>query len=295
MTDAPRFTVRVEGDRIVVSTDDGSTGEFVRTRHPRLYGHLRHAHRQVIQGGLSVSTSSAAALASLAEAANLEPTDCGLPPPHPIAASLTRAPRKPLGPDAEGAPAVPLRDVLARRRSRRSIGSTSARDLAALLVRAGRTRTFTVAGHFESRAYPSAGARHPNELVLAAHGVQDLDDGWWWFVPFTCELAPVDLHPDPDKVLSQLAEVAATATRPTAAVFAVAAFERTVSRYPAGATLVWRDAGVALATLHLAATELGLASCIVGTAGLIDFALERKPGLVADVGAVMVGTTIVDP
>jgi hypothetical protein len=73
-----------------------------------------------------------------------------------------------------------------------------------------------------------------------------------------------------------------------------AKFDATLSRYPQGATLVWRDAGVALGYLHLAATAMGLGSCMLGTAGVLSEGLLAACGvrgtLVGDVGALALGS-----
>lgn len=75
---------------------------------------------------------------------------------------------------------------------------------------------------------------------------------------------------------------------PPATLFACASFDRTLTRYPQGSTLVWRDAGVLLGYLHLAAFAGGLASCIVGTAGVLP-TLPLLHGAV-DIGALAVGS-----
>jgi hypothetical protein len=69
-----------------------------------------------------------------------------------------------------------------------------------------------------------------------------------------------------------------------AVVFAVATPDRTLDRYPDGMSLVWRDAGVVLQTLHLLAIDVGLASCIVGTT-----AVAFRDGTATDIGALALG------
>lgn len=289
MTAQPPLTVRVDGNDLIVSTDDGRTARIDLTRYPELRDILSDLRRRVSQSQGLGNEPSAAALAAIGESAELRPRGDVPPPAHPLAAAMTSGARVPLGPRIEGAPEMPLREVLGRRRSSRRLGPLSLDDLAPLLVRAGRTRAvvgISGGGQLESRPYPSAGARHPIELVVAARGIDELDDGWWWFEPFTCQLAQVALYPASERALALVRDVAAIEQPLAAAVFAIASFPRTLSRYPAGSTLVWRDAGAALVTVHLAATELGLASCIVGTSGIV-----RTVGnaLAIDVGAVAVG------
>ncbi|MGW0454524.1 hypothetical protein [Gordonia sputi] len=83
----------------------------------------------------------------------------------------------------------------------------------------------------------------------------------------------------------------ADATRadvPPAAVFVVADPALTLSRYPLGDSLLWREAGALLMLLHLAATDIGLGSCVVGTTGLLldDMPYEDGP---LDLGCVCLG------
>jgi hypothetical protein len=63
----------------------------------------------------------------------------------------------------------------------------------------------------------------------------------------------------------------------------------TLSRYPNGTAHVWRDAGALLATLHLTATDLGLASKILSTSGVLSQFDPSGTGTV-DVGALLLGS-----
>jgi len=143
----------------------------------------------------------------------------------------------------------PLADVLSSRKSERTLKPPSLGDLATLLVRVGRLRSIreTYDGRMEeSRPLPSAGACHPIELELLVAGVDGLQDGHWQFDAGTCNLVQLGA---PGPVASFRRELRKREIRVQgyAAVFAVAHFEKTLFRYPSGATLVWRDAGVVLA------------------------------------------------
>lgn len=124
------------------------------------------------------------------------------------------------------------------------------------------------------------------EIVSA--GISGLPDGRWHMRHDLCDLvrtgaAPVDLP-------ARLASMGFGGAPPPATVFVVADFERTLLRYPAGASLVWRDAGVALGGLHLCASDLGLASCIVGSTGLLY--VDSDPSGLVDLGALALGGTV---
>jgi SagB-type dehydrogenase family enzyme len=138
------------------------------------------------------------------------------------------------------------------------------------------------------RPAPSAGARHPCELLVAAVDVLDLPPGWWLFDSTRCELVSQELPGLEAASAAEEAGVVLGVDHPLpAVVFLIANLSRTLSRYPAGTSLVWRDAGVLLGLLHLCACDLGLGSCIAGMSGALplDFPL-------VDVGAMALGTLV---
>lgn len=179
-----------------------------------------------------------------------------------------------------------LASVLARRRSVRSSAPPTLSAVATVLVRCLRVVEWQSesAGYVTShRPAPSAGARHPIDVHVLAGDVEGLPIGVWQFDPLSCEL--VQTGTDHEPPLRALGEIVAADT-PPAAVIAVAHLDRTLSRYPGGLSLLWRDAGALLATLHLCATDVGLASCIVGSTGV----LYCDPATSAvDVGSMIVG------
>ena len=71
-------------------------------------------------------------------------------------------------------------------------------------------------------------------------------------------------------------------------MFLLADPSRLIDRYDAPLTLLMRDAGVCAATLHMVASDLGLASSIIGVAGQ---AITGNEGRLVCCGAVVVGST----
>lgn len=201
--------------------------------------------------------------------------------------------------DATDTPVVDsFTDVLARRRSVREYGPLSATGLVRLLDMVfalqwsapaddGGTRRF--------RPVPSAGGRHPVAPLVLNEDVDQLDAGLWRFDPDARRLCLVAAAGDRavDRAWRAVCAAGTFKRRPPAVIVLAAKFDATLVRYPAGCALVWRDAGVALGTIHLAATHLGLASCILGTAGVLDGDLLEACGivgdLVGDVGCLAVG------
>jgi hypothetical protein len=120
-------------------------------------------------------------------------------------------------------------------------------------------------------------------VALYAHAVRGLQRGIWLLDAWTMQLTPLDGAAD----MSRVAAALRMEELPPLTLFTCASADRTLTRYPEGSTLVWRDAGVLLGYLHLAAFAMGLASCIVGTAGVLG-AIPQLPGAV-DIGAVAVG------
>jgi len=177
--------------------------------------------------------------------------------------------------------------VLARRRSVRACAPPTLGALATVLIRCLRVVEWRSEpnGYVTShRPVPSAGARHPIDIHLLAAEVDGLASGAWLFDPLTCELVRTTGEHEP--ALQVLGRIVGE-HKPPAAVVAVAHLDRTLSRYPDGLSLVWRDAGALLATLHLCATDVGLASCIVGATGVV----RCDPTTSAvDLGSMIVGS-----
>ena len=145
-------------------------------------------------------------------------------------------------------------------------------------------------GHVESsRPAPSAGGRHPHVLVLLAQDVSGLESGPWALDPDGAALHPIDHDGD---ILERALLAVSDALRlsaPPAVIFTVARPDATLDRYPAGISLLWRDAGVLLAVLHLIATDLGLGSCIAGTSGVL-FPSDGATSTLVDTGAIAIGS-----
>jgi len=194
-------------------------------------------------------------------------------------------------------PSRPLADVLGLRHSERhNIGALHRRDLAALLHRSARTIDEGVGDDgapWSRRPAPSAGGTHPFDLLVLAHRVYGLPVGAYRFSPVSAQLQEASI---PAEYIATLTDAVTAAARrdspPPATVILVANLYRTYRRYPHGLTLVLRDAGALLTVLHLVATDLGLASTILGTGGhwLRPLAApnEREPFSV-DCGALAVG------
>ncbi len=279
MTRLP-FTVRVTEDSAVASLDDGRSRPLSTAEADAVAAIVLTDRKE-----FTFTESPAAARASLAEAHEAAPRPGFAPPESRRSAN---------GVEIALAPhARPVNrsfgDVLSSRRSLRQFAPLSLNDLATVLVSAGRIVGWTDAddgSQMTLRPAPSAGARHPYELAVAVADVAGLTPGLWLFDPVRCTIARHSADGSHRAALNRVAAALAITDAAPATVFVVGSMRQTLSRYPAGSTLVWRDAGAVLATLHLAATAASLASCIVGTAGVLACDEEN---LVADLGALALG------
>lgn len=175
---------------------------------------------------------------------------------------------------AAQAPSRPLAEILEHRRSHTDgLTAMSRADLVTVLYRAYRLldtgRDEETGASWTQRPTPSAGAAHPFDLMVRADDVQGLNAGTYIFGSHAISLKRLDpAHEHYASNLGQAVRRAARRTHPSpATIYLVANPARTAVRYEAPETLILRDAGALLATMHLVATDLGLRSSIVGTAG----------------------------
>jgi SagB-type dehydrogenase family enzyme len=185
--------------------------------------------------------------------------------------------------------ALDVRSALAARRTRRSFGLLPRKLLAALLQA---VQSVTGTGSSELgfptsfRPTPSAGAIHPVHLVISS---PDLP-GWHRYDPFRHALLQLASKVDPATVRQHVDK--AVPSQQGTLIMLVAEPAMTAAKYEDPASLVWRDAGVLLGYLSVAAQALDLNFCLLGATGepwagqLID-----QPGL-HGVGLALAGTPL---
>jgi SagB-type dehydrogenase family enzyme len=160
--------------------------------------------------------------------------------------------------------------VLSSRTSHRAFGSLDESELAALLFHACRIRSsWSQAGGYRatSRAAPSAGARHPIDILVVREGPDRFradrlrSTRVYLFDPLTTDFCQLDASLA--RILRSTNAHAAKllGSRPPATLCLLARIDRTLARYPGGLSLVYRDTGALMATIMMVATSLGLASC----------------------------------
>jgi SagB-type dehydrogenase family enzyme len=277
-----RLTIRLEEDELFACDDHGQS----RSLDPALAAQLTAAW-DASPTVEPVDGRSALVLADLGQARVVQPQPSGSSPSaHP----LLPGERRPLGPLSTALSAA-LADVLDRRRSGRGFGPATLGQVAILLMRGARVRDWTTAEdgyQVTHRPAPSAGARQPFDLhLIVGQQVHGLDAGEYLFDAVAGALvAAIPSRDSVDALLARVGEQLGASSPPPGAIFLVAYLDRTLSRYPAGMSLVWRDAGVLLQTLHLCATDLQLNSCIAGTCGLL---CDNDAGATIDMGCLAFG------
>lgn len=177
-------------------------------------------------------------------------------------------------------------DLATRRRSAREFAPLTVDRLGWLLALANRqlTRGPQHLGFpLTQRPSPSAGAIHPVHLIIQSPAL----GGWCRYDPASHELVSVPSSLDTQTVRR---EVSGLVAAPLATLLLLAAEPgKTAAKYLNPCSLVWRDAGVLLGYLSLAAEALGLAFVPLGITGdpwagiLVD-----EAGLTG-VGAALVG------
>jgi SagB-type dehydrogenase family enzyme len=203
----------------------------------------------------------------------------------------------------ESAPPIPLPrprrqnqarlgSVLRHRRSHREFaaGDMSLARLGELLATAaGVQRSVPMAG-VSYRPHPSAGGRHPLEIHVAALHVADLDRRVYRFDPFERCLHGTRADPGRlDRLPDELGQAldSELPVEPAAVLLITAVFARTMWKYEdIGLSLIYKDAGALLQTLHVVAQALGLAGCAVHLRGETEIATwlgldPMEEGLVA--------------
>jgi SagB-type dehydrogenase family enzyme len=181
-------------------------------------------------------------------------------------------------------------DVLTSRRSRRTFKTVSAEKLNALLWHSARVICLTppVASRWQHRSYPSAGGLHPIDLLvfIGREGSENV----LLYDPLAHGLSKVVINEG--AYFTQLLDLTnqVVPLEEATIIWLGAQFERTLSKYENGESLVWRDAGALIATISLVAESLGLNCCALGITGepFLSQMLNSR-GKVVGVGGVLIG------
>lgn len=181
-------------------------------------------------------------------------------------------------------------ELVARRQTRAPAGPPTDAHLAALLWAVAKVyaQRPTENGRWQHRSTPSAGGRHPIDLVLTG---QASPADLLLYDPVAHAL--VALAPDDAAGIAALAAVAkgCTGTEAGVVMWHVAQPARTEARYIHAESLVWRDAGALVATTAIVCEAMGLACTPLGATGEPWLsAVLASDGRVVGVGGCVVGS-----
>ena len=127
---------------------------------------------------------------------------------------------------------------------------------------------------FTSRPYPAAGSAYELELYLAVNNCEGLARGYYHYDADRHALVPLKPRAQELEALFAAANFAMDVAGPPQILVTIAArFNRVAWKYSAIAySLILKDVGVLLQTLYLAATDMGLGGCAIGTGNVDLFA-----------------------
>ena len=188
-------------------------------------------------------------------------------------------------------PPINFSDVLHSRCSRRDFGPLSEQQLSAFLWYSSKTISVRLeeSGYlWEHRPAPSAGGRHPLDLLVTNYG--EMKSDFYLYDPFSHALRRT--RTDQEQTVPLSHEI--TKIIPLGSgviIWHVAQFVKTLSKYSSGESLVWRDAGALLGIKSLVAEALRLKFCGIGITGEPWLStMLRSNGKVVGVGGCLIGS-----
>lgn len=127
---------------------------------------------------------------------------------------------------------------------------------------------------YSTRPYPSAGSTYELELYLAVSNCAGLARGFYHYDAGSHALAAINASAQQFQALSSAAEFAMDAPGPPQVLITIAArFGRVSWKYSSIAySLILKDVGTVIQTFYLAATDMGLGGCAIGTTNIDLFA-----------------------
>ena len=221
-------------------------------------------------------------------------------PPLPAVRRPWPGPAIDLNSSAAAAPS-PFASLLDERHSIRDFDDEhpiTLAELAALLQTTARVRAKWTATDdmdrdgpevsYASRPYPSGGAAYELELYLAVARCEGLARGFYHYDAERHALTSIDVPPGVLQDQLTDAEFAIGASSlPQILIVVAARFGRVSWKYSSVAySLILKDVGVLTQTLYLAATDMGLGGCAIGTNNIdrfaqmtgLDFSIEGPVG-----------------
>lgn len=180
-------------------------------------------------------------------------------------------------------------EVISSRRSRRIFGQVDSNTLATLLWLTCREQARGNSNFgfpLTKRPTPSAGAIHPIHILVNKHQ----DSGWVRYIADKHALAEIPSDMISSAEIRVALQNVLSPQHGTLILF-VAEPAKTFAKYDHGCSLVWRDAGVLLGHIGLAAEALGLNFCPLGITGEPWANQLDQQGSLVGVGMALLGST----
>jgi hypothetical protein len=179
-------------------------------------------------------------------------------------------------------------EVLDHRRSDRDLGGLPRAQLFELLWHSARTRERDFGSRSEHRAVPASGGLHALDLLV----IEPPDEVIWRYDPVRSRLTELASVRSDElrKACRIVRDGAGRGALQATLLVAAADAARYHAAYVDADSLLWRDSGCLLMTVHLVSTWLGLGSCLLGVlGGEIVGTIDDRPAL-HPAGVLMVGT-----
>ncbi len=127
---------------------------------------------------------------------------------------------------------------------------------------------------YTTRPYPSGGSSYELELYLTVADCEGLSPGFYHYDADRHALVPIEARAKELEAMLTAAAFAMDAPEPPQVLLTIAArFDRVSWKYSSIAySLILKDVGVLIQTLYLAATDMGLGGCAIGTNDIELFA-----------------------
>ena len=127
---------------------------------------------------------------------------------------------------------------------------------------------------YSTRPYPSAGSAYELELYLAVSNCEGLAPGFYHYDAGSHALVAIEVSAQQIRALVAAAEFAMDASGPPQVLITISArFGRISWKYSSIAyALILKNVGALIQTFYLAATDMGLGGCAVGTTNIDLFA-----------------------
>lgn len=181
--------------------------------------------------------------------------------------------------------------VLKKRRSSNKIGKLTDQDLSNVLYHAVRPISIAASaeGYYTSlRPSPSAGARHPVDILIINPNDVEIDDKIHLYNPLDHSLNSIEIDSHELKIFIDHVNENKQIQDSTLIWFSIQK-GKTSSKYLNPESLFWRDCGALLMCLQLVATAFNLKTCPIGTLGLPYFNRVINSNEIQSGGGILIG------